>query len=94
MASHEFGIMESSPKYTQKYHKYEPKKYKYIKINDDFIEPLLPKFESIPYLYYKRLLIYYNIKINSSGTLSIRKLLLTISITIHILYIYNMNSIY
>lgn len=47
MAYHEFGIMENAPKASQRFDEYEPEKFKYIKINDDFIEPLLPEFQSI-----------------------------------------------
>lgn len=48
MANHEFGIMETGPKMSQWFDKYEPEKYKRIKINDDFIEPLLTEFQNIP----------------------------------------------
>ncbi|SMB80465.1 hypothetical protein SAMN00017405_0880 [Desulfonispora thiosulfatigenes DSM 11270] len=48
MANHEFGIMETDTKKNQRFDEYEPKKYKLIKINDDFIEPLLPEFQNIP----------------------------------------------
>ena len=48
MANHEFGIMEVTPKEDQRFDEYEPKKYKYIKINDNFIEPLLTEFKNIP----------------------------------------------
>ncbi len=48
MANHEFGIMETVPKESQRFDKYEPQKYEHIKINDGFIEPLLPEFQSIP----------------------------------------------
>lgn len=47
MAYHEFGIMENNPKDDKRYDEYDPKKYKCIKINDDFIEPLLPEFKDI-----------------------------------------------
>ncbi|MCK9267571.1 MAG: hypothetical protein M0P14_02520 [Alkaliphilus sp.] len=46
MAYHEFGIIENDPKVSQRFDGYEPG-IKYIKINDDFIEPLLPEFNSI-----------------------------------------------
>ncbi|MBU5426277.1 hypothetical protein KQI41_07590 [Tissierella pigra] len=48
MANHEFGIMETTPKENQRFDEYDPKKYKHIKIDDDFIEPLLAEFQSIP----------------------------------------------
>lgn len=48
MAYHEFGIMENCPIKYQRLDKYEPEKFKLIKIGDDFIEPLLQKFEDIP----------------------------------------------
>ncbi|SMB80654.1 hypothetical protein SAMN00017405_1970 [Desulfonispora thiosulfatigenes DSM 11270] len=48
MANHEFGIMETDPKKNQRFDEYDPEKYKLIKINDDFIEPLLPEFKNIP----------------------------------------------
>ena len=47
MAYHEFGIMENSPKVSERFDKYEPGKFKCIKINDDFIEPLLTEFQCI-----------------------------------------------
>ncbi len=46
MAYHEFGIIQNDPKASQRFDEYEPG-IKYIKINDDFIEPLLPEFNSI-----------------------------------------------
>jgi len=48
MANHEFGIMKTDPKESQRFDKYEPQKYDHIKINDDLIEPLLLEFKSIP----------------------------------------------
>lgn len=48
MATHEFGIMEDSPKKNVRYDEYEPEKYNAIKIHDDYLEDLLPQFESIP----------------------------------------------
>lgn len=47
MAYHEFGIMEYSPKKYQRFDEYEPKKFELVKINDDFIEPLLQSFDGI-----------------------------------------------
>ena len=47
MAYHEFGIIENAPKKYQRFDKYDPEKFKLIKINDDFIEPLLPEFQYI-----------------------------------------------
>ena len=43
MAYHEFGIMENCPIKYQRLDKYEPEKFKLIKIGDDFIEPLFKK---------------------------------------------------
>lgn len=47
MAYHEFGIIEDSPKKCQGFDEYEPEKFELIKINDDFIEPLLQSFDEI-----------------------------------------------
>ena len=47
MAYHEFGIIESPPKEHQRFDKFKPEKFGFIKINDDFIEPLLHEFDGI-----------------------------------------------
>jgi len=47
MAYHEFGIMENFPEEYQRFDKYEPEKFGLIKINDDFIEPLLQNLDGI-----------------------------------------------
>ena len=38
MAKHEFGIMESAPVSGKRYDEYEPKKYNFISVDDDYIE--------------------------------------------------------
>ena len=38
MAKHEFGIMEFAPVSGKRYDEYEPKKYKCISVDDDYIE--------------------------------------------------------
>ncbi len=48
MVYHEFGVMENSPYESERFDKYEPEKYNCIKIHDDFIEPLLDEFKTIP----------------------------------------------
>ncbi|MCQ2471518.1 MAG: hypothetical protein MJ147_05720 [Clostridia bacterium] len=47
MATHKFGIMEKAPLSGEEFNEYEPKKYKAISVDDDFIEPLLEKFNNI-----------------------------------------------
>lgn len=47
MASHEFGIMESKPKDKERFDEYDSYKYNFIKIDDDFIEPILIDLQSI-----------------------------------------------
>lgn len=47
MAYHDFGIMEDDPKKNQRFDESEPEKFDCIKINDDFIEPLLNEFQNI-----------------------------------------------
>lgn len=41
MAIHSFGIMEESPTREQNFIKYEPGNFRYVNVNDRYIEPLL-----------------------------------------------------
>lgn len=47
MAVHEFGIMERSPAGGERYDTYEPKKYGCISVDDEYIEPIVPKIHDI-----------------------------------------------
>ncbi len=47
MATHKFGIMEKTPLSGEQFNEYEPKKYNLISVYDDFIEPLLERFDNI-----------------------------------------------
>lgn len=47
MAVHEFGIMEIPPAGGERYDTYEPKKYGCISVDDEYIEPIVPKTHDI-----------------------------------------------
>lgn len=47
MAVHEFGIMERPPAGGERYDAYEPKKYGCISVDDEYIEPIVPKIHDI-----------------------------------------------
>ena len=38
LARHKFGIMQNAPKPRKRYDEYEPKKYNYISVDDDYID--------------------------------------------------------
>lgn len=38
MAKHEFGIMQTAPERGRRYDDYEPQKYEYISVDDDYVE--------------------------------------------------------
>lgn len=42
MAKHGFGIMDEEPTKEQNFIHYEPEKYRYVEVNDIYIEPILP----------------------------------------------------
>ncbi|KOA19349.1 hypothetical protein CLHOM_24550 [Clostridium homopropionicum DSM 5847] len=47
MAKHEFGIMQNEPMYEERFDEYEPKKYKCIEVDDDFIQSILVDLKNI-----------------------------------------------
>lgn len=47
MAKHEFGIMKHEPRSNERFDEYEYHKYNCIKIDDDFIEPILIDLQGI-----------------------------------------------
>lgn len=52
MAKHEFGIMERSPRPGERYDDYEPQKYAYISVDDDWIEPILPDLSGLDFFWH------------------------------------------
>lgn len=52
MAQHEFGIMEQAPARGERYDAYEPWKYRCIAVDDDLIEPLLPRLASVKFFWH------------------------------------------
>ena len=47
MSKHEFGIMQIEPQYEERFDEFEPNKYNCIKVDDEFIEPILIELESV-----------------------------------------------
>ena len=47
MAEHAFGIMNKAPAAGKRYDSYEPEKYVLISVDDEWIQPLLPKLQKI-----------------------------------------------
>jgi len=47
MAKHQFGIMQNEPMCKERFDEYEPKKYKCIEVDDDFIESILVDLKNI-----------------------------------------------
>ena len=45
--THEFGFMPDAPQSGERYDSYEPWKYDAISIHDEYIEPLLPRLNTI-----------------------------------------------
>lgn len=52
MAKHQFGVMEKEPIDTQRFDEYEPYKYNFISIDDDYIEPILVDLKNIDCYYH------------------------------------------
>lgn len=48
MAAHQFGIMERRPLPGERYDTYEPEKYCLIRVDDEWIEPILRKLDAVP----------------------------------------------
>lgn len=47
MSKHEFGIMKITPTYKELFNEYEPNKYNCIKVDDDFIGPILIELQNV-----------------------------------------------
>ena len=45
--THEFGLMPDMPQPGERYDSYEPWEYDAISIHDEYIEPLLPRLNTI-----------------------------------------------
>ena len=52
MAEHEFGMMDKAPAHGERYDNHEPEKYACISVDDDWIEPLLPKLNGIDFFWH------------------------------------------
>ena len=48
MAGHQFGIMERRPAPGERYDTYEPEKIRLIRVDDRWIEPLMPALGAVP----------------------------------------------
>lgn len=53
MAKHEFGIIDRILSESDNFQDYEPEKYGCICIDDEYIEKLMPSFESIPTFFHR-----------------------------------------
>lgn len=47
MPKHEFGVMQETPTYKERFDTYEPQKYNCIEVDDDIIEPILLDFKGV-----------------------------------------------
>jgi hypothetical protein len=52
MIYHEFGIVNKIPTYKKRFDRYEPQKYNCIRIDDNLIEPILVKLDSVDCYYH------------------------------------------
>lgn len=52
MAKHEFGIMDVTPLYGERYDTYEPDKYNCISVHDDYIENILIELSGIDFYWH------------------------------------------
>ena len=52
MAKHEFGIMDSPPEKGRRYDEYEPQKYNFISVNDDYLEDIAINFNCIDFYWH------------------------------------------
>lgn len=48
MAVHQFGIMERRPLPGERYDTYEPAKHRLIRVDDEWIEPILRELDAVP----------------------------------------------
>ena len=53
MAKHDFGIIEKAITELDDFQDYEPEKYGCIKVDDDYIESLMPAFLEIPTFFHR-----------------------------------------
>ena len=47
MAKHEFALMDHAPGQTERFDEYEPRRFRLIAVDDEYIEPLLPQFDQV-----------------------------------------------
>lgn len=52
MAKHEFGIMDMPLEKGRRYDEYEPEKYEYISVCDDYLEDILCEFNKIDFYWH------------------------------------------
>lgn len=52
MAKHQFGIMERAPVHGERYDRYEPEAYALLSVDDEWIEPLLPKLDALDFFWH------------------------------------------
>ena len=74
MAKHEFGIMPDAPLDGKRYDEYEPQKYACIAVNDDYIQKISPRLESLDFYWHTvsvkgHGLAYYGITLIPPGSL-------------------------